>query len=201
MKKSKIIVLVGKCASGKSTLMKELSSFKEFNKVVTYTTRPKRVDEVEGDDYLFVSDEMFDNILKDSNTFGATEYNVNGKKFRYTFSKNLIRDDMHNIMVVNPIGLKEMMNDSSLVERLCIIYVQSTLGERIAKYLIRENKTDEAYKNLMARLLQDEKDFADIDTTILNVIPHIDYHNHYNTKETIAMAKNIQMYFGVYEKL
>lgn len=201
MNKSKIIVLVGKCAAGKSTLMKELASFEEFNKVVNYTTRPKRIDEVEGEDYHFVDDKTFDEILKDPDSYGATEYIVNGQKFRYVFSKKLLSNEKHNVMIVNPIGLKEMMKDADLRNRLCIIYIKSSLGERVARYLIRENKTDDAYKRLMDRLLQDEKDFADLESTVLNVIPHIDYINLYVTEETVTMAKNIQLYFGINQKL
>ena len=94
-----------------------------------------------------------------------------------------------------------MMNDEELRSRLCIVYIQSSLGERIARYLLRENRDDNAYKRLMDRLIQDEKDFVDFDKEVLSVIPHINYINHYDTEETLTMAENIRMYFGIVERV
>ena len=52
-----IIVLVGKTASGKTTVANELCKHHGYKRIVTYTTRPMRKNEVQDVDYHFISDE------------------------------------------------------------------------------------------------------------------------------------------------
>jgi guanylate kinase len=61
-----IFVIIGPSGVGKDTLAKEL--FKEFKKLkysVSVTTRSPRPLEKDGEDYYFVTDEDFDNFIKD----------------------------------------------------------------------------------------------------------------------------------------
>ena len=53
-----IIVLVGRTASGKSTVAKELEKH-GFERIITYTTREKRPNEVEDVDYHFIDNQKF----------------------------------------------------------------------------------------------------------------------------------------------
>ena len=52
----KLIVLMGKSASGKDTIYKLLLADKslKLRQLVPYTTRPRRVGEIEGEAYHFV---------------------------------------------------------------------------------------------------------------------------------------------------
>ena len=54
-----ITVLIGKSASGKNTIQNQLVERYGFGKIVTYTTRPPRNGETEGEDYHFISEEEF----------------------------------------------------------------------------------------------------------------------------------------------
>ena len=59
-----ILILCGPTASGKSTTQKVLCEKYGFNKVVTYTTREPRENEVFGEDYYFVTeDKLTRNLL------------------------------------------------------------------------------------------------------------------------------------------
>ena len=49
-----LLILVGKTASGKDTIIKELTE-NGWDKVVTYTTRPIREGEKEGITYHYIS--------------------------------------------------------------------------------------------------------------------------------------------------
>ena len=51
-----MIVLVGESASGKSSIERELIAL-GFNKIVTYTTRPMRKEDVDGETYHFITEE------------------------------------------------------------------------------------------------------------------------------------------------
>ena len=56
----KIICLIGKSGSGKSTIEQKLCSDLEINQVVSHTTRPPRNEELDGQDYNFVSDDYYE---------------------------------------------------------------------------------------------------------------------------------------------
>ena len=57
-----MIVLVGESASGKSSIEKELIAL-GFNKIVTYTTRPMRKEDVDGETYHFITEEQFNDMI------------------------------------------------------------------------------------------------------------------------------------------
>jgi len=63
MKKGKVIIISGPSGSGKTTLYKKLLTSKKLKKKlvksISVTTRPKRIGEKNGRDYLFVSRKMF----------------------------------------------------------------------------------------------------------------------------------------------
>ena len=56
MRNHKRIILVGKAASGKDHLRKRFES-RGFKYAVSYTTRPPREGEIDGKDYIFLTDE------------------------------------------------------------------------------------------------------------------------------------------------
>ena len=95
-----MILLVGKTASGKDTLQKELIKL-GYKAVVSYTTRPPRAGEVDGIAYHFITKEDF--LSKDKDGFFAetTSYNVaTGETWYYGSAIKDLTDD--KVMIVNP---------------------------------------------------------------------------------------------------
>ena len=77
--KKKIIVLSGPSGSGKSTIVKEILSLygsRIMGKTISYTTRPLRGAEREGQDYHFVSEKKF-LFLTQQNFFAEWAYVYN----------------------------------------------------------------------------------------------------------------------------
>lgn len=92
-----IYILTGYTASGKTTyenmLLKEL---KDFNKIVSYTTRPIREEEEDGRDYFFVSKEVFKD-LEESDVFAAprTYHTIeDGKSSEWSYGINKFNIDL-----------------------------------------------------------------------------------------------------------
>ncbi len=84
-----LFVISAPSGSGKTTICRSLvASVEDLVLSVSYTTRAKKPGEVEGKDYRFVDDRMFDKMI-DSNEF--LEYaSVYGR--RYGTSRNVVRD-------------------------------------------------------------------------------------------------------------
>ena len=74
---SKLIIISSPSGAGKTTLCKLLiKKMKNINLSISYTSRSKRLNEVNGKDYFFVSKKKFDN-LKRNNFFIETATNFN----------------------------------------------------------------------------------------------------------------------------
>ena len=84
IKNHKRIILVGKAASGKDHLRKRFES-RGFKYAVTYTTRPPRDGEVDGKDYVFITDEESIKMIE-SNMF----YEYVLVYFIHYFNENVI---------------------------------------------------------------------------------------------------------------
>ena len=78
-KNSKLFVISGPSGVGKDTILNQMKKIYPSNHyVVTVTTRKKRVNEIDGKDYFFVTNKKFQDMI-DSNEFleSATVYNNN----------------------------------------------------------------------------------------------------------------------------
>jgi guanylate kinase len=97
--KNKIIIISSPSGAGKTTLCKLLlKKMPNINLSISYTSRNKRLNEINGKDYYFVTKEKF-NILKNKNFFIETAINFGNyygspyKNFK-TFKKNQILFDI-----------------------------------------------------------------------------------------------------------
>ena len=68
-----LYIIVGNSGSGKSTLAKDLKD-RGYNRIITYTTRPKRPGEIHGVDYFFIDREEFLKRYNNDEFIGPTKY-------------------------------------------------------------------------------------------------------------------------------
>lgn len=177
MSKTKIIVLIGGTATGKDTIKNALMATQKYHSVVSYTSRPMRLDEINHQTYHFINDEEMDLLLNSKSLLESTEYLVDGKKFRYCLTKECFSDEKDNIVIINPIGLKQIVkNDPSIIERLHVFYIQCYKDIVYKRYMDREKNCkdhDALERRFQDRMLQDQKDFADLETFLKeNEIKH-----------------------------
>lgn len=95
-----MIVLSGASASGKTEVAKVLASKYGIGKMITTTTRPMRVGEVDGKDYFFVTKEQFESMLKRDKFVEHTIYNGN----YYGSGRDQIGDN--KCVVIDAAGLR-----------------------------------------------------------------------------------------------
>jgi len=89
-----LLVITGKTASGKDTILKLLlSKYPNFKKVLTTTSRPPRENEKNGVDYNFISDQEFIDKIKNGSFLEHVKYGGNyygTEKSQINLSDNLI---------------------------------------------------------------------------------------------------------------
>ena len=106
-----MLVISGASASGKTEVAHIICKKYGLTRVITVTTREKRVGEVDGVDYFFVTKEEFQKLIKEDKLVEYAEYNGNF----YGSRKDQIADD--HILVVEANGLKAYiaLNDPSII--------------------------------------------------------------------------------------
>lgn len=106
-----MLVISGASASGKTEVAHIIEKKYGLTRVITVTTREKRVGEVDGVDYFFVSKEQFEELIKQDKLVEYAVYNGN----YYGSRKDQIADD--HILVVEANGLKAYiaLNNPSIV--------------------------------------------------------------------------------------
>ena len=142
-----MIILYGPSACGKTEVSKYLASFYSITKVITHTTREKRIGEVNDIDYHFVTKEEFLS-LKDKDFFVETAcYNNN----YYGSSKEEIQDNKSCIL--EPQGVKKYkeLNNKSIV----IFYLFASEETRKKRMESRLDKKE----NILSRLHNDRISF------------------------------------------
>lgn len=153
-----ILLLVGKSASGKDTIQKELIKM-GMKAVVSYTTRPPRNGEIDGVTYHFITKEEFFNKEKQGFFAETTSYNVaNGETWYYGSAIEDLTDD--KVFIVNPEGLRQIKRIKSL--NPIAFYIMA--NEEIIWNRLRQRGDDSS--EARRRLNADDIDFSDINKDI-----------------------------------
>ena len=101
--KNKVIILLGKSASGKSTIEKRLESVEIGTRAISTTTRKPRTNEKNGVDYYFVTEDEFNKSLENGEFVENSEYPMVSGNAKYGINKKHIDLDSNNVIaVLNP---------------------------------------------------------------------------------------------------
>lgn len=106
------VILFGLTGSGKTTILNYLTSHYNYNKIISFTTRPRRIGEVNGEDYWFITPEEFENRLR---TGFFAEHSIQhpyGVKSYYGTYLGDISDFCDNVRIgiQNPTGLIQILD-------------------------------------------------------------------------------------------
>lgn len=161
----KVLVLLGKTGSGKTTLANALSKH-GYERIVTYTTRPMREGEVNHVDYHFVNEEKFMNMIKDGFLAEYTSYNAQFGHVYYGSAKGdyiLSNDNKKKVIVLNPYGLDMIIQNA--IPHISV-YIDVNPEELVKRTLTRGDNPYEVTRRLKA----DERDFKDIQNKVGYII-------------------------------
>lgn len=155
MSKPIILAICGKSATGKDSLAKWL--YKDLtvrgvktSSLVSHTSRPKRVNEVEGVDYVFLSKKEFlSNLINDEEYLEYTKF----KDWWYGTPKSAVTSYL-NIGVFNVEGIIALQKCEDF--EVIPIYLEDKLFTRLKRSKERERKWRIEY---IRRAFSDWKDF------------------------------------------
>lgn len=154
--KPKIIAIIGKAGSGKSTMAKKIEKHnEEFYLSIQDTTRPIRDYEQDGLDYNFISIEEFKEKAH------IEDYLVKGS-WNYGYSVDELKGS-HSILVVNPTSYIQVLDyaEKNNYETISF-YIAVPWQERVKRMIDRGDELSEIYR----RVTDDEGHFSPLETMI-----------------------------------
>lgn len=160
----KIFILVGKSASGKDTLMKQvLADCPHIKRMVSYTTRPMRDGEENGREYFFVTNSCFEEKRREGKVVEErVYYTKNGEWVYGTIDEGNNFNTGSYLAIKDPAGAKKL-RDYYGENNVIMILVDVDNGIRLMRAVTREMaQVEPKYAELCRRYLSDEEDFKDV---------------------------------------
>lgn len=160
----KIYYMMGKSASGKDTLYKEVRErCPQLKTVILYTTRPIRDGETNGVEYFFVTKEELDRYDEKGKIIEMRTYHtVHGDWHYATLDDGQVELDRDDYIILGTLESYEKMKKYYGEENLVPVYIEVEDGERLRRALMREFTQEvPKYAEMCRRFLADSEDFSE----------------------------------------
>ncbi len=160
----KIYCMMGKSASGKDALYREIRErIPALKPVVPYTTRPIREGESEGVEYYFIDEEELLAFAAAGKVIEQRAYTTVHGIWRYaTVADGSIDLETADYLVITTLEGFGKLRQHFGADVVVPIYIEVEDGERLARALKRERKQEEPkYAEMCRRFLADTEDFSE----------------------------------------
>lgn len=169
----KIFCLMGKSSSGKDTIFKEINEDKDLDlkPIISYTTRPKRINETNGVEYFFINKDELNKFEKENKVIEKRVYHtVHGDWFYGTINDGQIDLSKNNYLLITTLESYESLRDYFGDDKVYPFYIDIEDGIRLERALEREKRQDKPnYDELCRRFLADNQDFSDENLSNLGI--------------------------------
>ncbi|MDD2575629.1 MAG: hypothetical protein PHD47_04065 [Acholeplasmataceae bacterium] len=142
-----MIILIGASASGKTEVAKILKNKYGFEKIITTTTRPKRIHEVEEVDYHFVSKDEFNKLLISGSFLEVTHYQDNF----YGTNKADLKEN--GLVILEPNGANAFIE--VLGKKVFVVFIEASKELRKNYMTFR----GDSLESIQDRIKNDDKRF------------------------------------------
>ncbi len=160
----KIILIMGKSASGKDHIYKGLLKNSSLNlkKVVLYTTRPMRQGEQDGVQYYFTDEKGYEKFRDSRKIIEERTYDTMYGLWRYfTADDGQIDLESGNYLMIGTLDTLVSLKDYFGADNIIHIMITADDGQRLEWALKRERKQEKPkYDEMCRRFLADEEDFS-----------------------------------------
>lgn len=173
--KTTIIAIVGKSGSGKTTLTKIANEKLGVKYVVSYTTRPKRNEEVDGVDHWFVDD----TTMPDKDCMLA--YTLYGGYHYWVAHDQMVPGGIYTY-VINEEALVEMINKFGYKYNFITVYVDRLNIDVSKDRTIRDDNRFELNKTFYDYIIFNDGSFEEFTNNIIEcislILDKIENNNH-----------------------
>lgn len=161
-----MIILLGKTASGKDTVLNRLVKEHGYKKIVTYTTRPKREREIQDVTYHFIGEDEFKEKIESGFFLEYKEYrSAHGTWYYGSAKEDYEKSDEKTVIILTPDGYRDFLREYPNMDHTSIYLYSNnkTLENRLIK---RGDDPKEAKR----RLDSDNKDFKGVQGLVHKIV-------------------------------
>lgn len=162
-----LIVISGPSGVGKDTVLRRMKARElPFHFVVTATTRPPRPEEVEGEDYIFVSTERFAEMIEKGELLEYAFVYSDYKGIPTEQVRNALASKMDVVMRVDVQGAASIRKLSP--DAILIFLVTQDEQELVSRLELRKTESPEELKLRIATARQEFKRIEEFDYVVVN---------------------------------
>lgn len=170
----KLLIIMGKTSSGKDTVFRRVMEgvTSPLRTVVTYTTRPMRPGENDGEEYFFVNEEKLQELRDAGKIIEERLYNtVHGPWYYFTVNDGQIDLAQSNYLLITTLAGYEQIRAYYGEENVAPFYIEADAKDRLIRYINREEKQKNPnYCEVCRRFLADEADFSEAELERLGIV-------------------------------
>lgn len=139
MKKKQIFLIVGRSGVGKSSIVKAVCDITGMTCVKSYTTRPKREDEKDHTDHIFISEEEVEKYRDDMAAWTEIEGN------QYFTTKEILNNA--DFYIIDPAGVQKLKNTCWNEFGFQTVYIRTSQDKALERTKERGNYSFEDRKS------------------------------------------------------
>lgn len=173
---------MGRTACGKDSLVNKLCERTGLKSIVSYTTRPRRVNE--GDTHIFTTEDVYEQMKSDSNVAAYTE--IAGNLY-WTTVDQLYDNDVY---IIDPLGVKTLRDLNLPNIRLVTVFINTP--DEVRQQRALQQRGDDKSK-FRTRDFSERGQFRDMlkDADFDYSISNIDFAKSYSVLRWIATVEGV----------
>ena len=158
----RLYYIMGKSATGKDTIYRELHERFGFQPLILYTTRPMRQNEENGREYFFIDRETLHKMYAKDQILESRSYETVHGIWTYCTARNFDLDSESRFgvgTIDSYLSIREKLGAENIVP----IYIEVDDRTRLLRAIERESREPQPnYEELCRRFLADAKDFSEM---------------------------------------
>ena len=163
-----IVILSSPSGAGKTTLVKKISSRKNFKISISHTTRKPRANEKHGRDYFFISNQKFRNLIKNKKFL---EHAKVFKNYYGSHKESVIKKLINGENVIFDIDWQgtRQIKSKKLSFKIITIFILPPSKKELFKRLLKRDKKDKKIARVrMKQFKSDVMHWKDYDYAVIN---------------------------------
>ena len=163
-----VVILSSPSGAGKTTLVKKIAEKNSYNISISHTTRKPRTEEVDGQDYFFVSQEKFKNLVKND------EFLEYAKVFEnyYGSSKKWVIENLNKgknvIFDIDWQGTEQIKNQKLNYKLITFFILPPSKSELFKRLKNRDMKDKNIVEKRMKQFNEDINHWDSYDFVVVN---------------------------------